>query len=116
MFLSVTLNASNFWVQFASGVAVAGGGIWAILRFLGHRIAVIAADKSGVAEVTARLERIEAQYRTNGGGSMKDAINRIERALDRNGDEMVLLRRDLQRMEIETSRIKCYLEGQNDAE
>jgi hypothetical protein len=47
---------------------------------------------------------------------MKDAINRIERALDRTGDEMLLLRRDLQRMEIETSRIKGYLEGQNDAE
>jgi hypothetical protein len=116
MFLAVSLDTSNFWIQFVAGIAVAGGAIWAILRFLGHRIADIAADKSGVAEVTARLERIEAQYRTNGGGSMKDAINRIERALDRTGDEMVLLRRDLQRMEIETSRIKGYLEGQQDAE
>ena len=114
--LVFTLNTSNFWIQFASGVAVAGGGVWAILRFLGHRIATIAADKTGVAEVTSRLDRIEAQYRTNGGGSMKDATNRIERALERQGDEMLMLRRDLQRMEIETSRIKGYLEGQSDAE
>ena len=115
MTAALSLNASNFWVQFLAGVAVAGGGVWAILRFLGHRIATIAADKSGVAEVTQRLERIEAQYRTNGGGSMKDAINRIERALERQGDEMLLLRKDLQRMEIETSRIKGYLEGREDA-
>jgi hypothetical protein len=110
----LSINASNFWVQFVSGAVVAGGGIWAVLRFLGHRIASIAADKSGVAEVNERLDRIEAQYRANGGGSLKDAINRIERALDANSDEFRLMRRDLQRLEVETSRIKGYLEGRDE--
>jgi len=112
--LGIALNTSNWWVQFAAGIAVAGGGVWAVLRFLGHRIATIAADKSGVNEVNQRLDRIEAQYRTNGGGSLKDAINRIERALDASSDEFRLMRRDLQRLEIETSHIKGYLEGKSD--
>lgn len=30
------------------------------------------------ASMTARLERVEEQYKPNGGSSMRDAINRIE--------------------------------------
>ena len=112
--LAVTVNTSNFWVQFASGAVVAGGGIWAVLRFLGHRIADIAADKSGVKQVTERLDRIEAQYKSNGGGSLKDAINRIERAIEAQSDDVRSLRKDLHRLENETARIKGYLEGRDE--
>lgn len=115
MMSALSVNTSNFWVQFASGAVVAGGGVWAVLRFLGHRIASIAADKSGVAEVTERLDRIEAQYRSNGGGSLKDAINRIERAMENQSDDFRAMRKDLHRLENETARIKGYLEGKEDA-
>ena len=88
--------------------------MWAVLRFLGHRIAEIAADKSGIRQVTERLDRIESQYRSNGGGSLKDAMNRIERAIEAQADDVRALRKDLHRIENETARIKGYLEGRDE--
>lgn len=34
-------------------------------------------------KITARLDRLEEQYKPNGGSSMRDAINRIENKLSK---------------------------------
>ena len=34
-------------------------------------------------KITARLEKLEEQYRPNGGSSMRDAVNRIELKLSK---------------------------------
>lgn len=41
-------------------------------------IAIIYGAVKLVNKITSRLDNLEAQYRPNGGSSMRDAVNRIE--------------------------------------
>ena len=93
------LNATNFWVQFIAGAFLVAGGVWGVIKWATHRLAELAKDKSGVIELVTRLDRIEAQYRNNGGSSMKDAIDRIERSVNEVRVDQVKLALDLARHE-----------------
>lgn len=71
------LDTQNFWVQFLSGLTVAGGGLWGIIRWIHN-----AMTKSVEERLVVRLEEIKAQTVPNHGGSLRDAIDRIEAKLD----------------------------------
>jgi len=72
---------TNFWVQFLAGICVAGVGIYGAGRWFTQHIATIANDQSGVDDLMRELDTVKAQLRNNGGSSLKDAIDRIERAV-----------------------------------
>ena len=75
--LGMTLNSSNFWVQFIASLGFVAGFVWAIIRWI-HNLLV----KSVSEQLTAELGEIKKQTVPNGGGSLRDAIDRIEKKLD----------------------------------
>ena len=49
-----------------------------IISFVIELLALFYGGFKAFAKLSSRLERLEEQYRPNGGSSMRDAINRIE--------------------------------------
>jgi hypothetical protein len=82
--LGITLNSSNFWVQFIASLGFVAGFAWAIIRWI-HNLLV----KSVSEQLTAELGEIKKQTIPNGGGSLRDAIDRIEKKLDALESEVV---------------------------
>jgi len=61
---------SNTWFNYLSAFFFTAGGIWAIIRFIHkHWVNNIAQEVKEIHEQTTQF---------NGGGSMKDALKRIE--------------------------------------
>jgi len=86
MFASLT--ASNFWLGFIANAFLVVSGIsafiWGLVKF-GHKQIVDSVKET----IEPRLEKIEhrqdaiyAQQVPNGGGSVRDAIDRIEKAVN----------------------------------
>ena len=75
--LGVTLNSSNFWVQFLASAGFVAGFVWAVIRWI-HNLLV----KSVSEQLTTELGEIKKQTIPNGGGSLRDAIDRIEKKID----------------------------------
>ena len=74
---ALSLNTSNFWVQFlASAGFVIGFVVGGVKLF--HNVLT----KSVAERLEVKLAEIKAQTVPNGGGSLRDAIDRIERKLD----------------------------------
>lgn len=82
--LGMTLNSSNFWVQFIASLGFVAGFVWAIIRWI-HKLLV----KSVSEQLTAELGEIKKQTVPNGGGSLRDAIDRIEKKLDALESEVI---------------------------
>ena len=82
--LGMTLNSSNFWVQFIASLGFVAGFVWAIIRWI-HNLLV----KSVSEQLTAELGEIKKQTVPNGGGSLRDAIDRIEKKLDALESEVI---------------------------
>ena len=82
--LGMTLNSSNFWVQFIASLGFVAGFAWAIIRWI-HNLLV----KSVSEQLTAELGEIKKQTVPNGGGSLRDAIDRIEKKLDALESEVI---------------------------
>jgi len=82
--LAISLNSSNFWVQFIASLGFVAGFVWAIVRWI-HNLLV----KSVSEQLTAELGEIKKQTIPNGGGSLRDAIDRIEKKLDTLENEVV---------------------------
>lgn len=57
------------WTQIVSVLILAPIGIWKIWRNIDHRL----------SEQDERLIRIESQFHRNGGSSLRDSIDRIDR-------------------------------------
>jgi len=66
-------NTINFWIQLIVAVGFLLGMIWGVIRF-GHNILA--------RSVSDRLEEIRKETKPNGGSSLRDAIDRIEKKLD----------------------------------
>ena len=91
------LDATNFWIQFIAGIVVVVGGLWGVAE-LGMKVLVWRdTRKVGRAVIIDRLERIEAQYRNNGGSSMRDSVDRIERSISDLRVDVTRLDRALER-------------------
>lgn len=84
------IDTANFWLQFVAGVVVVGGGVWGFIE-IGIRIIK---RRENIVE---RLDRIEAQYRNNGGSSMRDSVDRIERSISDLRLEVTRLDRAIER-------------------
>jgi len=67
------MNAFNFWLQIIATVGFILGMLWTVIRF-GHNILA--------KSVSERLEDIRKETKPNGGSSLRDAVDRIEKKLD----------------------------------
>jgi len=75
--VAISLNSSNFWVQFAASLGFLGGFAWAIVRWIHNLLAKSVSDR-----LAEEIGEIKKQTVPNGGGSLRDAIDRIEKKLD----------------------------------
>jgi len=88
-----------YWVAAVVAVGTALGMLWRLLHPICKRIHTVmdnwdsfmrdwsgepsAPGRSAVPGVMERLNRIDGELKRNGGSSMKDAINRVEKKLER---------------------------------
>ena len=110
------INDANTWIWVIIGVASSITGTWGAGKWITHKLADIAVDKSGVRELSAKIDSVQSQYRNNGGSSMKDAMDRVERALNELRLDAKTLSTTVQRIDIELARVKGYIEGSKDNE
>jgi hypothetical protein len=69
----MSANSWNLWLTLISSAFLVIGGVWSIIRF-GHNILA--------RSVSDRLDEIKKETKPNGGSSLRDAIDRIEKKLD----------------------------------
>ncbi len=74
---ALSLNTSNFWVQFLASLGFLGGFAWAVVRWIHNLLAKSVSDR-----LAEEIGEIKKQTVPNGGGSLRDAIDRIEKKLD----------------------------------
>jgi len=90
---ALSLNTSNFWVQFLASLGFLGGFAWAVVRWIHNLLAKSVSDrlaewihnllaKSVSDRLAEEIGEIKKQTVPNGGGSLRDAIDRIEKKLD----------------------------------
>ena len=82
--LGLTLNSSNFWVQFIASLGFCAGFVWAVIRWIHNALARSVSEK-----LSEEIGEIKKQTVPNGGGSLRDAIDRIEKKLDALESEVV---------------------------
>jgi len=75
--VAISLNSSNFWVQFLASLGFLGGFAWAVVRWIHNLLAKSVSDR-----LAEEIGEIKKQTVPNGGGSLRDAIDRIEKKLD----------------------------------
>jgi hypothetical protein len=73
------MNTFNFWLQIVAASGFVIGMLWGVIRF-GHNILA--------RSVSDRLEEIRKETKPNGGSSLRDAVDRIERKLDSVASEL----------------------------
>ena len=73
------LSNASTWSQFILSTLEILAIIWAAFRYLNKIINRL--DK--LTDIDDRLKKVESQYVPNGGSSMRDAVNRIEKNVDR---------------------------------
>lgn len=116
MIAAFNINDANTWIWVLIGVASVVTGTYGTGKWITHKLADIAIDKSGVRELSAKIDSVQSQYRNNGGSSMKDAMDRVERALSELRLDAKTLSTTVQRIDIELARVKGYIEGAKDNE
>jgi hypothetical protein len=75
MFLS---NAST-WSQLIVSSLEIIAAIWAIFKFINK----VTRKLDKLDDISDRLSTLESQYKPNGGSSMRDAVNRIEKQVEK---------------------------------
>jgi len=80
----MSLDIASSWSQVILSSAEILLLVWAGLRYINK----LTARLEKLDDINKRLETIEGQYRPNGGSSMKDAVNRIEKQLDKMQDRL----------------------------
>ena len=87
--LALDLNSFNFWVQLLVSLGFLLGFIWGAIKvvnqvrlMLHHGIATKASDLAA-QKLIDEIEEIKAQYKPNSGSTIRDAIDRIERAVNK---------------------------------
>jgi hypothetical protein len=70
-------DASNAWFQYLSALSFTAAAVWAVVKFVHKRWVSTIAEQ--VNEIHKDNSAILAETKNNGGGSMRDAIDRIEK-------------------------------------
>ena len=122
---AVDLNWWNVVLGVMCSLGFIAGFVFAIVKWASHGIAKIAVDKSGISDLTkelheavseirddtkatnARLDKIESQYRNNGGSSARDLWDRIEENLRH-------IRSDISRVDKAVERHLGFHDGSDD--
>ena len=73
------LNSAGAWSQFIAASIEILVFLWAGIKMLNKFSARL--DK--LDQIDDRIKKVESQYVPNGGSSMRDAINRIEKNMDK---------------------------------
>jgi hypothetical protein len=73
------LNNAGAWSQFIAASIEIIVFLWAGIKLINKFSARL--DK--LDEIDDRIKKVESQYVPNGGSSMRDAINRIEKNMDK---------------------------------
>lgn len=81
---SMSLDIASSWSQLVLSSAEILLLVWAGFRYINK----LTVRLEKLDDINTRLETIEGQYRPNGGSSMKDAVNRIEKQLDKMQDRL----------------------------
>jgi hypothetical protein len=80
----MSLDIASSWSQLVLSSAEILLLVWAGFRYINK----LTVRLEKLDDINTRLETIEGQYRPNGGSSMKDAVNRIEKQLDKMQDRL----------------------------
>ena len=72
------LNNVSTWGQVVTSAIEILAIVWAGFKFLNKVVRKL--DK--LDEIDDRIKKVESQYVPNGGSSMRDAVNRIEKQVD----------------------------------
>ena len=72
------LNDVSTWGQVVTSAIEILAIVWAGVKFLNKVVRKL--DK--LDEIDDRIKKVESQYVPNGGSSMRDAVNRIEKQVD----------------------------------
>jgi hypothetical protein len=72
------LNDVSTWGQVVTSAIEILAIVWAGIKFLNKVVRKL--DK--LDEIDDRIKKVESQYVPNGGSSMRDAVNRIEKQVD----------------------------------
>jgi hypothetical protein len=81
---SMLLSDASTWSQLIISSLEIIAVIWAVFKYINR----VSRKLDKLDDISARLNVIESQYRPNGGSSMKDAVNRIEKQLDKVQDRL----------------------------
>jgi hypothetical protein len=73
------LNDVSTWGQVITSTLQILAVIWAVFKILNRLIRKL--DK--LDDIDDRIKKVESQYVPNGGSSMRDAVNRIEKNMDK---------------------------------
>jgi hypothetical protein len=73
---SVTVDSASVWFGLVSSVFFVAGGVWGFARFIHRRWVSSIADQ--VSEIHEETKNIRQETSNNGGGSMKDAVQKTE--------------------------------------
>jgi len=100
--LAIGLGSFNFWVQLIVSLGFLAGMVWggargfiAVVQWWHERLAsTVAAD---LQEIRKKTDKVEAQTRNNGGSSLRDAIDRIERNTNALATKLDAVQSDLDR-------------------
>lgn len=75
----MSIGDASTWAQFIISTVEILGLIWAGFKFVNK----VNKRLDKLDEIDDRIKKVESQYVPNGGSSMRDAVNRIEKNLDR---------------------------------
>lgn len=75
--IGLDINGFNFWINLVVSVGFLTGMLWGILKLFHNVLA-----KSVGERLEERIAEVKAETKPNGGSSLRDAIDRIERKLN----------------------------------
>ena len=87
MFAANLLNGTNFWFNYIAAIGFASATIWGAITFVHRRwikqvteIVGRELDVELTNKIAEEVKEIHYETQSNGGGSMKDALMRIDRS------------------------------------
>jgi hypothetical protein len=114
MLASNFLAGSNFWLNYIAAIGFSAGTIWGTITYVHRRWVKQVAEVVGkklddelTNKIAEEVKEIHYETQSNGGGSMKDSLARIERSQEE-------LQRYIQKVDKALERHLGYHEGANE--
>ena len=76
---SMLLNNASTWTQIIVSSVQIFALVWAGFKYINR----VTRKLDKLDDINKRLDKLETQYKPNGGSSMRDAVNRIEKQIDK---------------------------------